>query len=109
MKQAHKARNLSRGWCAWCSLGKDRACGRISIFRQRQRSDRLENGDTLGSLDLVGSLVPQMTVRATRVLSGIVMIPVADDAGGKNQQRDQREGNPDYANRLLHGNSGNPG
>jgi hypothetical protein len=57
MKQAHKARNLSRGWRAGGSLGKDRANGWISIIRQWQRSNRLEDGNALGSLGLVRSLV----------------------------------------------------
>ena len=30
------------------------------------------------------------------------MMPVADDTGGKNQQRDKRQGNSEYANRLPH-------
>lgn len=34
------------------------------------------------------------------------MMPVADDTGGKDQQRDQRKGNSEYAYRLPHGDSG---
>jgi hypothetical protein len=39
----------------------------------------------------------QMAVRAMRVIRGIGMMPVADDTGGKHQQRDKREGNPEDA------------
>lgn len=51
----------------------------------------------------------EMTVRAVRVISGVGMVPIADYAGCKEQQRDQREGNPEYANRLAHRHSGEPG
>ncbi len=44
----------------------------------------------------------QMAVRATYVTRGTGMMPVADDAGGKNQQHDQRQRNPEYPNRLPH-------
>ena len=54
---------------------------------------------------MIGSLVAQMTIRASCVAGGIVMIPVADDACGKDQERDQRQRNPEYANRLPHGHS----
>jgi hypothetical protein len=43
-----------------------------------------------------------MTVRAIRIFCGIVMIPVADDACGKNQERHQRQQNPEYANGFPH-------
>jgi hypothetical protein len=42
----------------------------------------------------------QMAVRAMRVIRGIGMMPVTDDAGSKDQQRDQRQENSEYANRL---------
>jgi hypothetical protein len=45
----------------------------------------------------------QMAVWATYVIRGTGMMPVADDAGGKNQQHDQRQRNPEYPNRLPHG------
>jgi hypothetical protein len=44
-----------------------------------------------------------MTVRAARVIGGIMMIPVADDTCGKDQEREQRQANPEDANRLPHG------
>jgi len=40
----------------------------------------------------------QMAVRALRIIRGIGMMPIADDAGGKNQQRNQRQRNCEYAN-----------
>jgi len=55
---------------------------------------------------LDGGLVAQMAVRAMRVVRGIGMMPVADDAGGKYQKADQRQRNPEYANRLAHGHFG---
>jgi len=41
-----------------------------------------------------------MTVRASRIIRGIVMIPVTDDASGKNQQRQQRYRNTENADCL---------
>jgi hypothetical protein len=47
-----------------------------------------------------------MTVRAPRIARGIMMVPVADHTCGKDQQRDQRQANPEDANRLPHGYTG---
>jgi hypothetical protein len=47
-----------------------------------------------------------MTVRTPRIAGGIVMIPVADDTCGKDQKRDQRQANPEDANRLPHSHAG---
>jgi hypothetical protein len=47
--------------------------------------------------------VSQMAVRALGVIRGFGMVPVADDAGGKNQQRNQRQRNSEYAKSLPHG------
>jgi len=44
----------------------------------------------------------QMAVRTMGVIGSIGMVPVADDAGSKNQQRHQRQQNREYANRLPH-------
>jgi hypothetical protein len=55
---------------------------------------------------LDGGLVAQMTVRASRVIRGIVMIPVADNTCGKDQERDQRQRNPEYVNRFSQSHSG---
>jgi hypothetical protein len=51
---------------------------------------------------LDGDLVAQMAIRAMRVIRGIGMMPVADDTRSKDQQPNQRQRNPDYANRLTH-------
>jgi hypothetical protein len=55
---------------------------------------------------LNGGLVTQMAVRAMRIIGGIRMMPIADDAGSKNQQRNQRQRNPEYTNRLPHNHFG---
>jgi hypothetical protein len=44
----------------------------------------------------------QMTIGALRVIRGIGVMPIADDAGRKNQQRDERQRNPEYANSFPH-------
>jgi hypothetical protein len=71
--------------CAWGGLRKDRTRGRNNVFWRRHRSNRIENGDAQGSFRLEGDLMAKMTVRATRIMRSIVMMPVADDSGGKNQ------------------------
>ena len=43
-----------------------------------------------------------MAIRATGVTRAIRMMPIADDAGSKNQQRYERQGYPEYANGLPH-------
>ena len=48
----------------------------------------------------------EMAVRALRVICGTVMMPIADDAGGKNQQRDQRQREPDDSKCFPHSHSG---
>lgn len=83
-------------------MRKDRARGLNNYFQQWQRSNRFENSNAQGSIRLDGDLVAQMAVGAMRVIRGIRMMPVADDAGSKDQQRDQRQRNPEYTNRLPH-------
>ena len=51
----------------------------------------------------------QMAIRATRVVRGIVVIPVADHTRGKGQQRDQRETNTEDADGFRHGRILEPG
>ena len=43
-----------------------------------------------------------MAIRAVRVIAGALVIPVADHTRGKDQQRDERQGNSEDPNRLLH-------
>jgi hypothetical protein len=43
-----------------------------------------------------------MAVRALGIIRGFGMVPIADDAGGKNQQRNQRQRNSEYAKSLPH-------
>src|SRR6267143_295271 len=93
---------LRRGRCAWCDLREDRTHGCNNFFLRRQNSNRLENRNAQGSFSLDGGLVAQMAIRTIRVIRGIGMMPVADDAGGKYQKGDQRQRNPEYANRLAH-------
>jgi hypothetical protein len=83
-------------------LRKDRTRDRNNYFQERQSSNRLENRNAQGGFRLDGDLVPEVAVRAMRVIRGIGVMPVADDACGKDQQRDQRQGDPEYANRLPH-------
>jgi hypothetical protein len=40
----------------------------------------------------------EVAVGTVRVVAWALVIPVADDAGGEHQQRDQREGNSENAN-----------
>src|ERR1700716_2931851 len=93
---------LRRGWCTWRNLRKERSCCCSYFFQQKQSCDRLENANPQGSFGLNGCLVAQMTVRAMRVIRRIGMMPIADDAGSKNQQRNQRERDSEYANRFPH-------
>jgi hypothetical protein len=44
----------------------------------------------------------EMAVR-TIGIRGLGVVPVADDAGCRNQQRKQRQRYPEYPNRLPHG------
>jgi hypothetical protein len=83
-------------------VGKVRTCGQNDVFRQGHGSNRIQNGNAQGGFRLDGDLVAEMAVRASRVIRGIVMMPVADDTGGKNRQNSQRQQNPEYANRLPH-------
>jgi hypothetical protein len=64
-------------------MRKDRAGGRNRIIQDRHGSNRLENHNAKGGGLLVGSLVAYMAVRALRAFGEIMMIPVADYTGGK--------------------------
>jgi len=86
-------------------LRKDRTSGRDNYFKQVKRGNRLENRNAQGSGRLDGRLMAQMTIRAIRVIRGIGMMPVADDTSRKDQERDQRQGNSEYADRLTHSNA----
>jgi hypothetical protein len=44
-----------------------------------------------------------------RVVARALVIPIADDAGGKNHQREERESNSEEANCFLCGHSGKSG
>ncbi len=46
--------------------------------------------------------MPQVAVRATRVVVRALVIPVADHTRGKDQQRDERQGNCDDADSPAH-------
>jgi hypothetical protein len=87
-------------------LRKNRTRGRNNVFQQRQKCNRSKDRNAQGGFRLDGGLVAQMTIRASRVIRGIVVIPVADNTCGKDQERDQRQRNPEYANCLPHGHSG---
>ena len=45
----------------------------------------------------------QVAVGAMSVVVRALVIPIANDTRGENQQRDKRQRNPEYSNRLLHG------
>ena len=65
----------------------------MAIFQKRQRGNRTENRNAQRGFRLDGGLMAQMAVRALRIVRGIVVIPVADHAGGKNQQRNKGQRN----------------
>jgi hypothetical protein len=94
--------NLSRGRRAWGGLRKIRAQGRYCVLRQRQGSDRLQQGHGRHDNYLRRGLVTQVAVRATRVVIRALVIPIADDTRGEDQEYDERQRNPEYSNRLLH-------
>ena len=93
---------LRGGRRARCDLRKDSRCRRNNYFQQRQRSNGFENSNAKGSIRLEWDLVAQMAVRAVRVIRGIGMMPVADDAGSKDQQRYERQRYPKNANSFAH-------
>ena len=66
-------------------MRKDRSCGQNNYFQQWQRSNRFENSNAQGRFRLERDLVAQMAIRAMRVIRGIGMMPVADDAGSEDQ------------------------
>ena len=82
-------------------MRKDWTGGRDNYFQQRQGSNRFENGYAKVNCRLNRGLMPQMAIRAVRVIRGIGVIPIADYTSRKYQQRDQRQGNPEDANRLA--------
>ena len=49
------------------------------------------------------SLVTQVAVRTTRIVIRTLVIPVADDTRGEHQQRNERQGNPEYSKCLSQG------
>jgi hypothetical protein len=59
--------------------------GYTNFFKEMQWSNWLENLIAIGSFWLNEELVTQMTARAICVIGRIGMLPVANDAGGKNQ------------------------
>jgi len=65
--------------------------GQNRIERQGQRSKRLQHGYRRYEFHLSRRLVAQVAVGTLRVVAGNLMIPVADDAGGEDQQHDQRQ------------------
>ena len=92
-----------RRWSAWGCLREDRTHRWDGVFQQRNESNRLENRNAQRRSNRTGSLMAQMTIRASRVAGGVVMVPVADHTSGEHQQRDQRQANSEDANRLPHG------
>ena len=95
----------SRG-CARGALGKSKNGDNGGIFRQRQESHRLEDGNTLRDFWLCGRLVGQMAVRTTRIVRRIVAIEVANNDCRERQQREQRQRNPQDTNCAPKGHSG---
>ena len=102
VKKSARAKELSRGRSARRGLRKNRTRGPDGILRQRHGGDRLQQGHRRRDDQLRGGLVAQMAVRTMRVIVGALVIPVADHTRRKDQQRDERQGNPENANRLPH-------
>jgi hypothetical protein len=50
----------------------------------------------------------KVAVGATRVVVCAPVVPIANHTRGENQQRDERQGNPEYSNRLSHSVLGRP-
>jgi hypothetical protein len=94
---------LSGGRRAWRDLRGSRAGGGNNHFEQSKDCNGLKNRYAERRFGLNGDLVPQMAVRALRFIGGIGMVPVADDAGSKRQQRNQCQRNPEYADGPAHG------
>ena len=46
--------------------------------------------------------MPQVAVRAMRIIARALVVPIANYAGGEDQQRDQRQGDSENANRFVH-------
>jgi len=45
--------------------------------------------------------VTQVAVGAMRIIAGPLMIPIANYTRGKDQERNERQGNPEYSNGPL--------
>jgi hypothetical protein len=52
--------------------------------------------------------VAQVAVRTARVVVCALVIPIANDTRGEDQERDKRKRYSEYANRLLHSVFGRP-
>jgi hypothetical protein len=52
--------------------------------------------------------VTQVAVWTTRVVVRTLVIPIADDTCGEDQQRDERKRYSEYSNRLPHSVFGRP-
>jgi hypothetical protein len=69
-------------------------------LRQQQGSDRLKQYHGWRGDELRRRLMAQMTVGTIRVVASAMVIPIADHSRGENQQHDERQRNPEYANCL---------
>jgi hypothetical protein len=65
--------------CARGGLGKSKDGDKGGIFRQRQESHRLEDGNTLRDFWLCGRLVGQVAVWAPRIVRRSLAIKVANN------------------------------
>jgi hypothetical protein len=83
-------------------LGKNGPTGGHRVLRERQRSDRLQRGHGRGDNKLRQGLMTEMAVGTARIVVQALVIPITDDARGKDQQDDKRQGNLEYSNGLLH-------
>jgi len=79
-------------------FGENHACCTYKIDRGGKKRDRLQRTAGWHDDELRGSLMPEMAIRAMRVVNRTLVIPVADDAGRKNHQRNERERDPEEAN-----------
>ena len=92
--------------CTRGGLGKSKNSDEAGVFRQRQESHRLEDGNTLRDFWLCGRLVRQVAVWTPRIVRRIVAIEVANNNCGERHQREQRQRNPQDTNCAPKGHSG---
>ena len=82
-------------------LRENDACYQHNVGGRRKKRYRFQLDDGWCDDQLRRSLMSEMAIGAMRIIDWALMMPVADDAGGKDHQRNQRERNPEDANRFA--------